>query len=52
MKIYVRHKLYLYESRSGTSGCVLEQISSFASLTDYHGKTLFVSETVEYIIAQ
>ena len=48
MKIYVRHKLYFYESCSGASGCGLELVSSFANLADYHGKTLFVSETVEY----
>ena len=50
MKIYVRHKLYFYESHSGASGCGLELVSSFANLADYHGKTLFISETVEYII--
>jgi hypothetical protein len=48
MKIYVRHKLYFYESCSGAGGCGLKLVSSFANLADYHGKTLFVSETVEY----
>ena len=47
MKVYVRHKLFFYESRNGVAGSGLEIVSPFANLTDYHGKTIYVSETVE-----
>ena len=47
MKIHVRHKLFFYECRNGVAGSGLEVVSPFANLADYHGKTLFVSETVE-----
>lgn len=49
MKISVRHKLFFYESKSGVAGGGLEPISPYADITAYHGKTLFVSETVESI---
>lgn len=50
MRIYVRHKLFFYDNKTGVADGGLELVSPFANLMDYHGKTLFVSETVELLV--